>query len=114
MVDGHTLEIAHFLTYLSLDVYNTFGIQIFGLPVGEVSPLSTQNLIENWKCVDAALTRYTSISQLEVSWGSDEDPPQDNKYTCIADLFRDLLPEFTSRVPPETECHTGWRCFYDR
>lgn len=89
-----------------MGVYDSLGIHVVN-PVDGLSPPLTHELIGHWKCIDTALTRYTSINRFEVSYEEDAALPQDNEYACIADLFRDLLPEFTSRVSPETECHTG-------
>lgn len=92
-----------------MDVYDTFSI-VVEYAMGRPSLLSTQDLIQHWKCIDTALAGYTSISCFEIDcdgYLEDAALPQDNEYTCIADLFRDLLPKFTSRVPPETGCHTS-------
>lgn len=41
---------------------------------------------------------YGGIRLFVVGTCLQDDLPEEPKYTCVADLFRDLLPRFTSRV----------------
>lgn len=56
---------------------------------------------------------YANIHRFNIGYFEEDDLPQEPEYTCIADLFRDLLPQFTSRIAPEASDSPGeCFCFY--
>lgn len=60
-------------------------------------PSANPELVEQWKCVDAALAHhdFSNLTNFTIEWWY---PPRKEYKTLVPKLFQELLPQFSSRV----------------